>query len=300
VILQHLPKSVRLVEVGPRDGLQNEAEPLSVEAKVALIDLLSEAGCPEIEVAAFVSPRRVPQMAGAEEVARRIQRRPGLVYSALVPNEEGLERALTCSLDRIAVFTAASETFNLRNVHASIDESIKRFRPVVSGAKQAGLGVRGYISTAFVCPFEGPIPAETVVPVAERLLELGLQEISFGDTIGAAVPSQIDRLLDHLAPVLPIEQTAMHLHDTRGTALANVLLALQRGVGIFDSSVGGLGGCPFAPGAAGNLATEEILYFLGQMGIETGVDGAILRRASDFLEGALGRPLSSKVRSAGP
>jgi hydroxymethylglutaryl-CoA lyase len=203
-------------------------------------------------------------------------------------------------VDRVAVFTAASETFNQRNIRASIAESVERFRPVVAGARQEHLGIRGYISTAFFCPFEGPIAPEKTVAVVRRLLDLGIEEISIGDTIGAAVPSQVDRLLEHLEGVLAPERTALHLHDTRGTALANVLLSLQRGMTIFDTSAGGLGGCPFAPGAAGNLSTEDLHYLLEGLGIETGLDPVKLRQASDLVETALGRSLPSRVRRAGP
>jgi hydroxymethylglutaryl-CoA lyase len=291
---------VKIVEVGPRDGLQNEPDILSTESKARFVDALSEAGCGEIEVSSFVSQRRVPQLADAEEVFRRIRRKAGVTYSALVPNLRGLERATAARVDRIALFTAASETFNQLNIHAGIAESIERFRPVAVQARAAGLPIRGYISTAIVCPFEGPIAPEKVVEVARRLLDLGVEEISIGDTIGAAVPSQIDRLLDALAPALPPESTALHLHDTRGTALPNVLVALQHGIAIFDSSAGGLGGCPYAPGATGNLATEGLLYLLEGLGVETGIDADRLRRASDLVEEALDHALPSRVRRAGP
>lgn len=293
-----LPARVKIVEVGPRDGLQNEAQVIPADVKVAFVDALSEAGLPEIEVTSFVSPARIPQLADAEEVLGRITRRPGVVYSALVPNMKGFERAVTAGVDRIAVFTAASETFNQRNIRASIAESIERFRPVTEAAREAGLPVRGYISTAFVCPYEGLLEPSATVDVVRRLLDLGVEEISIGDTIGAAVPSEVDRLLDLLGPVLPVERTAMHFHDTRGTALPNVLMSLQHGVSIFDSSAGGLGGCPYAPGASGNLATEDLWYFLSRMGIATGIDGAKLHAASDLMERSLGTVLPSRVRRA--
>lgn len=293
-----LPETVRMIEVGPRDGLQNEPKAIPLASKLALIDALGQAGCPEIEVAAFVSPHRVPQMADAEVVVASLKRRAGITYSALVPNEKGLERILAGSLDRISVFTAASETFNQRNIHASVAESIERFRPVVRKALASNLGVRGYVSTALVCPYEGPVSAQRVVDVVRRLLDLGVQEVSLGDTIGAAVPSQVERLLDELEGTLSLEQTALHLHDTWGTALANAMTGLRRGVRIFDTSIGGLGGCPFAPGASGNLATEDLHYLLDQMGIQTGLDPEGLRKASDLIEEALGRPLPSRVRKA--
>jgi hydroxymethylglutaryl-CoA lyase len=293
-----LPESVHIVEVAPRDGLQNERDVVATAEKVAFVDALSRTGLAEIEVSSFVSPRAVPQLADADAVLAGIARRPGTVYSALVPNERGLERALRARVDRVAVFTAASETFNRQNIRAGIRESIERFRPVARGALAAGLRLRGYVSTAFACPFEGPIAPETVVPVVRDLLDLGVEEVSLGDTIGATVPTEVYRLLDALAPFLPLERTALHLHDTRGTALANVVAGLSRGIRIYDSTSGGLGGCPFAPGASGNLASEDLLYLLARMGIATGVDGAALDRASDRIETVIGHPLPSRVRRA--
>jgi hydroxymethylglutaryl-CoA lyase len=300
VILTGLPPRVRIVEVGPRDGFQSEPGLVSTECKVAFVDRLSQTGLAEIEVSSFVSPRRVPQLADAERVFQAIQRRPGVVYAALVPNERGLDRALAAKVDRVSVFTAASESFNQRNVGRTIVDSIERFRPVAIGARQAGLDLRGYVSTAFHCPFEGPVPARSVVEVVRRLLDLGVGEVSLGDTIGAAVPSEIDRLLDALDGVIDRGRVALHLHDTRGTGLPNVLLGLQRGIAIFDSSAGGLGGCPFAPGATGNLATEDLVYLLAGLGVASGVDPGALSLASDLAERAIGRPLPSRVRRAGP
>lgn len=299
MILGRLPGRVRIVEVGPRDGLQNEPAQVPAAEKIAFVELLAAAGLPEIEVTSFVSPRAVPQMADAEEVLRGITRRAGVRYSALVPNERGLERALAAGAGGVSVFTAASESFNRRNINASIAESIDRFLPVAAGARAAGIPLRGYISTAFVCPFEGKVEPAAVVEVVQRLLDFGVEEVSIGDTIGAAVPAEVDRLLDALLPLVPAHRIALHLHDTRGTALANVLLALQRGIATFDTSAGGLGGCPFAPGATGNLATEDLLYLLDGLGIETGVDATALRRASDRIERSLDRPLPSRVRRAG-
>jgi hydroxymethylglutaryl-CoA lyase len=300
MILSALPPRVRIVEVGPRDGLQNEPGLVPTDAKVAFVDRLSETGVAEIEVSSFVSPKRVPQLADAEQVFRAIQRGPGVVYSALVPNETGLDRALAAHVDRVSVFTAASESFNRRNVAAGIAASIERFQPVAARARQAGLELRGYVSTAFHCPFEGPVASQSVVEVVRRLLDLGVAEVSLGDTIGAAVPSEIDRLLDALDGVIDRGRLALHLHDTRGTALPNALLGLQRGIAIFDTSAGGLGGCPFAPGAAGNLATEDLVYLLDGLGVACGVDSEALRCASDLAEQALEHPLPSRVRKAGP
>ena len=290
--------AVRIVEVGPRDGLQNEREPIPTEAKVAFVDALSEAGYQDIEVSAFVSPSWVPQLADAADVFARIRRRDGVRYSALVPNEKGLDRALEASVGAIAVFTAASETFNRKNINASIAESIDRFAPVVPRAKREGLFVRGYVSTAFWCPYEGRIDPRAVVDVVRRLLELDVDEISIGDTIGKAVPGEVDDLLDLLLDALPQERVAMHFHDTYGTAIANALCAYERGITVFDSSAGGVGGCPYAPGAAGNVATEDLVWALSRSGASTGIDLERVSAASDVLASALGRPLRSRVREA--
>ena len=289
---------VRIVEVGPRDGLQNESRPISTDAKVAFVDALSRAGYAEIEVSAFVSPKWIPQLADAADVLARIERRPDVLYSALVPNEQGLDRALESKVGKIAVFTAASETFNKKNINATIEESIARFAPVVPRALQAGLRVRGYISTAFWCPYEGKIAPKAVVTVAKRLLELGVEEISIGDTIGKAVPTEVHDLLDLLLDALPQDQIALHFHDTYGTAIANALAAYDRGITIFDASAGGVGGCPYAPGAAGNVATEDLAWAFERTGAPTGIDLNAVRAASDVLAAALGRPLRSRVREA--
>jgi hydroxymethylglutaryl-CoA lyase len=288
--------NVRIVEVGPRDGLQNEKAPIPTDAKVALVDALSEAGYDEIEVSAFVSPKWVPQLADAAEVFARIRRRPGVLYSALVPNELGLERALEARVGKVAVFTAASETFNRKNINASIEESIARFAPVVPRALEAGVRVRGYISTAFWCPYEGKIEPPAVVAVAKRLLDLGVEELSIGDTIGKAVPAEVHALLDLLLDALPQDQIALHFHDTYGTGVANALAAYDRGITTFDSSVGGVGGCPYAPGAAGNVATEDLAWALARSGATLSLDLAKVSAASDLLASALGRPLRSRVR----
>ena len=290
--------NVRIVEVGPRDGLQNESRPIPTEAKVAFIDALSEAGYEEIEATAFVSPERIPQLADAEEVLRRIRRREGVVYSALVPNERGLDRALEARVGKIAVFTAASETFNRKNINATIAESIERFRPVVARAREAHLPVRGYVSTAFWCPYEGRIEPAAVAPVAQALLDLGVEEISIGDTIGKAIPEEVHALLDVLLDVAPQDALAMHFHDTYGTAVANALAAWERGITTFDASAGGVGGCPYAPGAAGTVATEDLLWALTRSGASSSLDPSKLQLASDVLASALGRPLRSRVREA--
>ncbi len=284
--------------MAPRDGLQNEKAVVPTEVKAAFVDALSAAGYDEIEVSAFVSPKWIPQLADAEEVFGRIQRREGVVYSALVPNEQGLERALKARVGKIAVFTAASETFNRKNINASIAESIERFVPVVPRAQAAGLNVRGYVSTAFWCPYEGKIEPEAVVDVVKRLLDLGVDEISIGDTIGKAVPLEVHALLDLLLDALAQDRIAMHFHDTYGTAVANALAAYERGIAIFDASAGGVGGCPYAPGAAGNVATEDLAWALTRSGATVALDLEKVRAASDLLAGALGRPLGSRVRDA--
>jgi hydroxymethylglutaryl-CoA lyase len=289
---------VRLTEVGPRDGLQNESKPIPTDVKVAFVDALSEAGYDEIEVSAFVSQERVPQLADAEEVFARIRRRPSTVYSALVPNERGLERAVVARAGKIAVFTAASETFNRKNVNASIQESIERFKPVVESARRSALPVRGYVSTAFWCPYEGKIKPEAVVGVVRRLTDLGVDEISLGDTIGKAVPAEVMALLDLLLDHIDQDRIVMHFHDTYGTAIANVFASYERGISAFDSSAGGVGGCPFAPGAAGNVATEDLVWALTRAGASLSPDLDRVRVASDILVSALGRPLRSRVREA--
>jgi hydroxymethylglutaryl-CoA lyase len=298
-MFQGMPRFVRVVEVGARDGLQNEPTPVPTEAKVRFIEMLADAGLPVVEATAFVSSKWVPQLADAEQVMHALRRRAGVRYPVLVPNLKGLERALSAGAREIAVFTAASETFCQRNLNRSIEQSLQEFELVVREAKAAGCWVRGYVSTAFVCPYEGAIAPDAVAPVVERLLAMGVDEVSLGDTIGAAVPTQVARLTETLLPILPLERFAYHFHNTYGTALANVLTALQQGVYIFDSSAGGLGGCPFAPGASGNLATEDLLYMLHGMGIETGVDLAGVAAAARFILIHLQRetPPSSYLRA---
>ncbi|MGN6672827.1 MAG: hydroxymethylglutaryl-CoA lyase [Thermomicrobiales bacterium] len=293
-LLAGLPQHVRVVEVGPRDGLQNEQGTIAAADKIAYVDLLSAAGFATIEATSFVSPKAVPQLADAAEVMAGIARRPETQYLVLTPNMKGYERAVAAGARAVAVFTAASETFAKRNINASIAESLANFRPITEAARRDGVCVRGYISMAFGCPFEGAISPALVLDVAQRLHELGCAEISVGDTIGVATPREVEAVLDLLLRHLPAEQIAVHFHDTRGTALANVLLALQLGISVVDASSGGLGGCPFAPGAAGNLATEDLLYLLHGLGIETGVDLDKVVAASRFILGRLGRTPASK------
>jgi hydroxymethylglutaryl-CoA lyase len=285
---------VKIVEVGPRDGLQNEPETITTDDKITFVNLLSDAGLPHLEVTSFVSPRWVPQLADGAEVFQGIAKRDDAEYSALVPNMYGLERALKAGVRRISIFTAASETFNQHNINASIDESLERFKPVMARAQSEGIWVRGYVSTSFGCPYDGDIPAENVVRVARALDELGVHEISLGDTHGAAVPSQVPEVVGGVLEHVPVEKVAVHFHDTHGRALANVYSALQLGIGIIDSSAGGLGGCPYAPGASGNLATEDLVVMLSRMKIETGVDLNKLMKASRFMEGVLERRLPSR------
>jgi hydroxymethylglutaryl-CoA lyase len=295
-----LPGRVTVVEVGPRDGLQNEAAALTVEDRVAFCERLLEAGLSVIEVGAFVSARWVPQMAGSDEVFRRLRRREGVKTPVLVPNHKGFEAARAAGAREIAIFTAASETFNKKNINATIDESFARFAEFVPEARQDGMWVRGYVSTCFGCPYEGRVDPARVVQVARRLVEAGCQEVSIGDTIGVGVPSQVTEVMGLLLEALPAGTLAVHFHDTRGTALANVLAALQMGIAVVDSSAGGLGGCPYAPGASGNLATEDLLYMLHGMGIETGVDIAKVAAASRALAPKLGRRLPSRYLQALP
>ena len=270
--MSRLPKSVTLFEMGARDGLQNESELVPPDDKVRYIDLLSETGLRWIEATSFVSPKAIPQLADAADVFTRIRKKPGVRYPVLVPNLKGYQRAKDAGADAIAVFTAASERFTLRNINMTIDESLEAFRDVVRAAKSDGMWVRGYVSTAFGSPFGDAVTPHAVVDVSVKLMEMGCDSLSIGDTIGVGVPSQVDELVPLLADRIPLERIAMHFHDTRGTALANVYASLQNGVASFDSSAGGLGGCPYAPGATGNVGTEDVLYLLNQMGIETGVD----------------------------
>jgi len=289
-----LPPRVTVVEVGPRDGLQNEAAHVDVPRRIAFANALLAAGLPVVEVGAFVSPKWVPQMAGSGDVLRGLVKPPEAKVPVLVPNRRGFDEARAAGAREIAVFTAASETFNRKNINATIDESFARFADFLPEARRDGLWIRGYVSTCFGCPYEGAVDPEKVLTVARRLFEAGVDEVSIGDTIGVAVPSQVADVMTGLRERLAGGALAVHLHDTRGTALANVLAALQVGIDIVDSSAGGLGGCPFAPGAAGNLATEDLLYMLHGLGIETGVDLAQVVAASRALAPALGHPLPSR------
>lgn len=293
-----LPKFVTVCEMGARDGLQNEHALVATDDKVRYIDLLSESGLPLIEATSFVSPKAIPQLADAAEVFTRIRKHPGVRYPVLTPNSKGLERAKAVGADAVAVFTAASEAFTKRNINMTIAQSLETFRDVVRNAKENNMWVRGYVSTAFGSPFGDEVTPGMVVDVSRKLLDMGCDEISIGDTIGVGVPSQVDELVPALAREIPLEKIAFHFHDTRGTALANVYAALQHGISIFDSSSGGLGGCPYAPGATGNLGTEDLLYMLHGMGIETGVDLPKVRAASRFIAGVLGHDLTSKAYQA--
>ncbi|HUL79622.1 MAG TPA: hydroxymethylglutaryl-CoA lyase [Vicinamibacteria bacterium] len=293
-----LPERVTVVEVGPRDGLQNEAVLLTIEDRVAFCDRLVAAGLPAVEVGAFVSPKWVPQMAGSEEVLKGVAKPPGVRLPVLVPNRQGYDRARAAGAREIAVFTAASETFSRKNTNATIEESFARFAAFLPEAKREGLRVRGYVSTCFGCPYEGAVAPDRVVAVARRLVDEGCDEVSIGDTIGVAVPTQAAEVVGRLKEAIPVDRLAVHFHDTRGTALANVLAALQEGVRVVDASAGGLGGCPYAPGASGNLATEDLLYMLQGMGIETGVDLAAVAGASRAVASKLGRTLPSRYLQA--
>ncbi len=288
------PGIVRVVEVGPRDGLQNETAAIPLEAKRAFIEALVEAGLKDIEVGAFVRPDRVPQMADSDALARALPKRGGVTYWALVPNLKGAQRALDAGLEALAVFTAASETFSQRNTGMTRSESLE----AVAEVAKLGRRTRAYVSTCFACPYEGRVSPEAVAGTCQALVDLGVSEISVGDTIGAAVPTDVERVLGRLLKLAPAGTWAGHFHDTRGTALANVLAALNLGVSVFDASAGGLGGCPFAPGASGNLATEDLVYMLDGMGRDTGVDLARLIKAAPPLEPLLGHALPGKVLKA--
>jgi isopropylmalate/homocitrate/citramalate synthase len=293
-----IPRRVRIVEVGPRDGLQNEAAAIATSDKIAFVDALSAAGHAIIEVSAFVSPKWVPQMADAAEVFAGITRRPATRYTALVPNVEGLDRAIAARVDEVAVFAAASESFSRRNINQSIDASLERYRDVCDRAGAASLPVRAYVSTAFGCPFEGAIDPSAVARVAAALIDMGAYEVAISDTIGIAHPGQVPRVVEAVGAGVPREKIALHFHDTRGTALANVLTALHLGIATFDSSAGGLGGCPYAPGVTGNLATEDLLYMLDGMEIETGVNISAVAAASQVIGDKLGHPLPSRYLAA--
>ncbi|HCD14621.1 hydroxymethylglutaryl-CoA lyase [Shewanella sp.] len=292
-----LPPKVSLFEVGPRDGLQNETS-VSTQAKIALIEALADAGVKRIEAASFVSPKWVPQMADSGEVLRGISRRAGVCYSALTPNLKGLELALDADADEVAVFAAASEGFSQKNINCSIEESIARFEPLLSRAKEQGIRVRGYVSCVLGCPYDGEIAPAEVARVADILHQLGCYEISLGDTIGVGTPLKARKMVETVAERVPVERLALHFHDTYGQALANILACLETGVSVIDTSVAGLGGCPYAKGASGNLASEDLVYMLHGMGIDTGIDLNKLARAGRQISQQLGRKTGSKVARA--
>ncbi|WP_078408815.1 hydroxymethylglutaryl-CoA lyase [Priestia abyssalis] len=288
------PASVTIKEVGPRDGLQNEKVFVSTEDKIAWINQLSCSGLQHIEVTSFVNPKWIPALSDAAVVAAGITREPGVTYTALVPNLQGLERALEANIDEAAVFMSASETHNRKNINKSIEDTFPILKEVVQESLKAGKSARGYISTVFGCPYEGIVDIEKVIRVSETLFEIGIGELSLGDTIGVANPKQVQEVLDLLLKRFPADKLALHFHDTRGTALANILVSLDMGMTTFDASLGGLGGCPYAPGASGNVATDDFLYMLHNMGIHTGVNREKLMAASRFIQGKIGRPLPSR------
>ncbi|MBI3451620.1 MAG: hydroxymethylglutaryl-CoA lyase [Rhodospirillales bacterium] len=294
----NLPGTVRMVEVGPRDGLQNEPQNVPAAVKVALIEKLAEAGLPAVEAGAFVSPKWVPQMADTAEVLAGLTRRSGVAYPVLVPNMQGFEAAVAARVEEIAIFGAASESFSRKNINCSIAESLARFAPVAAAAATRRIRVRGYISCVLGCPYEGEIAVAAVADVARRLLDMGCYEISLGDTIGVGTPAKAQAMVEAVATVVPRDRLAVHFHDTYGQALANILACLERGVAVVDSSVAGLGGCPYAKGASGNVASEDVRYMLGGLGIETGVDLDRLAAAGRFICEHLGRPPASKVAQA--
>lgn len=293
-----IPKKVRLVEVGPRDGLQNEKAVLSVDDKVNLVNLLAESGLTYVEAGSFVSPKWVPQMANSDEVFNQISRHANTTYSALTPNMKGFDAAMACGVDEVAIFGSASESFSQKNINCSIDESLQRFKPVVDAATSKGIKVRGYVSCVMGCPYEGTISPQAVLEVASKLQDMGCYEISLGDTIGVGTPNHTKQLLDVLTSRIEANNIGVHFHDTYGQALANIYAALAYGVASIDSAVAGLGGCPYAQGASGNVATEDVLYMLDGMGIETGVEMTKLLAASQYIAEVTGRPPVSKVANA--
>ncbi len=298
--LGNLPESVRVVEVGPRDGLQNEPEQLPTEVKVAFVEALADAGLRWIEVGSFVRPDRVPQMADTDEVFRRLKPRPEVTYLALVPNLRGLERAAACGVRAVAVFTAATDAFAQANLGATVRSSLQAFREVVARAREAGMLVRGYVSVAWWCPYSGRADPRRVREVVLELLDMGCADVGVADTVGAATPREVQELLELLLRDVPAGRIGVHFHDTRGTGLANVLASLQMGVTTVDASAGGLGGCPFAPGALGNVSTEDLVYMLHGMGVRTGLDLERLCAASRLVQARLGRRLPSRYLQAGP
>ena len=293
-----IPTHVRLVEVGPRDGLQNEAKPISVADKVQLVDALSAAGLGYIEVGSFVSPKWVPQMAGSAEVFAQIQRKAGVTYGALAPNLRGFEDAIAAGVKEVAVFAAASEAFSQRNINCSISESLQRFEPIMQAAREQGVTVRGYVSCVLGCPYEGDVTPEQVAMVARELFAMGCYEVSLGDTIGTGTAGATRKMFDVVSKDVPRDKLAGHFHDTYGQAMANIYASLLEGIAVFDSSIAGLGGCPYAKGASGNVATEDVLYLLNGLGIETGVDMDRLLLAGQQISNVLARTTGSRVAKA--
>lgn len=293
-----IPKKVKIVDVGPRDGLQNEKEIVPTEAKIELIHRLAEAGLPVVEAGSFVSPKWVPQMADSAEIMDKITRKDGVSYPVLTPNLKGFEGAMAVGATEVAIFGAASESFSQKNINCSIEESLERFRPVVEAAKEQGVLVRGYVSCVVGCPYEGEIAPEKVADVSAKLYEMGCYEISLGDTVGVGTPGKVKDMLAAVSAKVPMEKLAVHFHDTYGQALANIYAALEMGVATVDSSVAGLGGCPYAKGASGNVATEDVIYMLNGLGIDTGVDLDKLCEAGRFISNVLGRAPASKVSLA--
>lgn len=293
-----IPKKVKIVDVGPRDGLQNEKEIVPTEAKIELIHRLAEAGLPVVEAGSFVSPKWVPQMADSAEIMDKITRKDGVSYPVLTPNLKGFEGAMAVGATEVAIFGAASESFSQKNINCSIEDSLERFRPVVEAAKEQGVLVRGYVSCVVGCPYEGEIAPEKVADVSAKLYEMGCYEISLGDTVGVGTPGKVKDMLATVSAKVPMEKLAVHFHDTYGQALANIYAALEMGVATVDSSVAGLGGCPYAKGASGNVATEDVVYMLNGLGIDTGVDLDKLCEAGRFISNVLGRAPASKVSLA--
>lgn len=292
------PKHVKIVEVGPRDGLQNEATPISVNDKIALIEKLANAGIGYIESASFVSPKWVPQMATSAEVFEKLSRKKRVTYAALTPNMHGFKAAMAVNVDEVAIFGAASESFSQKNINCSIEESLERFMPIMTAAKAANIKVRGYVSCVLGCPYEGDIAPEKVAKVADQLYKMGCYEISLGDTIGVGTPTNVTNMIKAVSAHVPIEKLAVHFHDTYGQALSNIYAALQLGINIVDSAIAGLGGCPYAKGASGNVATEDVVYMLDGLGIKTGIDFEKLLEAGWFISDKLGKAPISKVSNA--
>jgi hydroxymethylglutaryl-CoA lyase len=293
-----LPQQVKIVEVGPRDGLQNEKQLISAEDKIALIEKLGDAGLSYIESGSFVSPKWVPQMATSSEIFQKLNRKSGVTYAALTPNMKGFDAALEVSVDEVAIFGAASEAFSQKNINCSIDESLARFEPVINAAKQHNISVRGYVSCVVGCPYDGDIPPEQVAKVAEQLYQMGCYEISLGDTIGVGTAASVQKMLQAVSARIPNEKLAVHFHDTYGQALTNIYTALQHGISVIDSAVAGLGGCPYAKGASGNVATEDVVYLLNGLGIKSGVNLDKLLTAGWFISDKLSRAPISKVSNA--